>query len=86
VPFSRGLYQAMRVGYVVFEFPDAGDENILYIENPRGGEMIIRESTTEEEDEGTSVKYMEIFWELEQMAPKDRTPAAIEDAIASVRG
>jgi transcriptional regulator with XRE-family HTH domain len=81
VPFSQGLYPAMRVGYVMFEFPDAEDENILYIENPRG-EMIIRESSPEEEDEGTSVKYLEIFWELEQLAPKERAPAAIDDAIA----
>lgn len=84
VPFRAGIYPALRAPYLLLEFADSEVEDILYIEGSRG-DMMIRESSTEEEDEGTSVAYLEIFWQLEQLAAKEHTAAFINRAAADLR-
>jgi transcriptional regulator with XRE-family HTH domain len=81
VPFGAGAYPRLRAPYVLFEFPLPEDEDILYIENPQG-EMIIREGTAEEETLAIPAIYLGVFWQLEQLAPKENTPAMLQDAVA----
>jgi Domain of unknown function (DUF5753) len=83
VPFRHGMYPRLRVPYVLFEFPDPQDEDILYIENPQG-EMIIREATPEEEGSVTPIAYMEVFFQLEQLARKDETPSMIDSVLTGL--
>jgi hypothetical protein len=81
MPFSAGMYPRLRVAYVLLEFPDPEDEDILYVENAQG-EMIIREGLPEEaEGEATPVTYLGVFWQLEQTARRENTPGIVEDAI-----
>jgi transcriptional regulator with XRE-family HTH domain len=83
VPFDRGVYPRWRVPYVLFEFPDAEDEDVLYIENPQG-EMIIRENAPEGEggeSEATPVSYLGVFFEIEQIAPTNTTQDTIRQAL-----
>jgi hypothetical protein len=80
VPFEKGLYRRQRLPYWLFEFPDPEDGDVLYVENPRG-EYFIRESSPEEEEESSPVQYLEVFWELEQIARREETPTLLQDAI-----
>jgi transcriptional regulator with XRE-family HTH domain len=80
VPFEKGLYRRQRVPYWLFEFPEPEDGDVLYVENPRG-EYFIRESSPEEEEEGSTVQHLEVFWELEQIARREDAPALLRDAI-----
>jgi transcriptional regulator with XRE-family HTH domain len=81
VPFEKGLYRRNRIPYWLFEFPDPEDGDVLYVENPRG-EYFIRESSPEEEGRDAPVYYLEVFWELEQIARREDTPNLLQDAIA----
>jgi transcriptional regulator with XRE-family HTH domain len=83
VSFRTGIYPALRAPYLLLEFADSEVEDILYIEGPRG-DMVIRESSAEEEEEGTSVAYLEIFWQLEQSASEAHTAAFIDRAAADL--
>jgi transcriptional regulator with XRE-family HTH domain len=80
VPFSYGIYERLRVPYVLFEFAEAEDEDVLYVENPLG-ELIIRENSPEERERVTPVNYLGFFWNIEQIAPRQRTPEILDDAI-----
>jgi Domain of unknown function (DUF5753) len=83
VPFRSGMYPRLRVTYVLFEFPDPQDENILYIENEEG-EMIVRETLPEEGGQVTPIAYLESFFQLEQLARKDDTQKMIDTALADL--
>ena len=80
VPFTYGIYERLRVPYVLFEFAEAEDEDVLYVENPLG-ELIIRENSPEERERVTPVNYLGFFWNIEQIAPRQRTPEILDDAI-----
>ena len=82
VPFEHGLYFHQWVPYILFEFPEPEDGDVLYVENPQG-EYIIRENSAEEKDKGSSpVYYLETFWGLEQVARRENTQNFLQDAIA----
>jgi hypothetical protein len=81
VPFSAGMYQRLLMPYVLFEFPDAADENVLYVENP-SGEYLIREDAPEEAT--GPPQYLEIFWQLEQFARKEDFAGMVDDALAGL--
>jgi len=81
VPFEHGLYSNQWVPYILFEFPNSEDGDVLYVENPQG-EYIIRENSAEEKDKGSSpAYYLETFWELEQVARREDTQNFLEDAL-----
>lgn len=80
VPFEEGLYSRQRVPYILLEFPDPEDGDVLYVENPQG-EYIIRESSLEDEDRESPVYYLEVFWELEHIASREDTLNLLEGAI-----
>ena len=46
LPFSAGIHQGMRGSFVVLEFPDAADDDVLYVEDAEGG-LVIREDQEE---------------------------------------
>lgn len=83
MPFSQGMYPRMRSPYVHFEFPAAEDEDILYLESPARGD-IIRESSPEETEEVNPVIYLGIFWQLEQLAPKEEFRGKVEQRLADL--
>ena len=61
VPFSAGINRGMHGPFMVFEFPEAEDADVLYLENPRG-DWISREEWEE------VLSYREIFEELRRMS------------------
>ncbi|MGH3765722.1 MAG: helix-turn-helix domain-containing protein [Pseudonocardiaceae bacterium] len=78
--FDHGLYSCQRAPYILLEFPDPEDGDILYVENPQG-EYIIRESSPEEEDRESPVGYLGAFWELEQIASAEDALNLLQHAI-----
>lgn len=66
VPFSAGVRNGMRTSFVVLEFPDAADDDVLYLEDAEGG-LVIREDREEIQ------AYREIFEDLGKVAlnPKE---------------
>ncbi|MGH3921229.1 MAG: helix-turn-helix domain-containing protein [Pseudonocardiaceae bacterium] len=82
VPFEAGMYPYQRVPYIVLEFPDPEDGIVLYVENPYG-EYIIRESSPEVEERDYPIRYMEVFFELEQIASREDTLQLLQVAINS---
>jgi transcriptional regulator with XRE-family HTH domain len=61
VPFSAGLHPGLRGSFAVLEFPDAGDDDVLYTEDPHGGVV----SKEKQED---VVAYREIFEQLRRIS------------------
>lgn len=80
VPFGRGLYPRQQVAYWLFEFSNPGDEYVLYVENPEQGEYIIRESSPEA-GRNSPVRYLEVFYGLEQIVSREDTLDLLLDAI-----
>ena len=81
VPFSCGIYPRLGPPYVIFEFYDAGDESILYLES-RSGDYIIRENSPDDRSRLDPITYLGVFWQLEQLAPKGDALALIDHALA----
>jgi transcriptional regulator with XRE-family HTH domain len=46
VPFNAGVHPGMHGPFVVIEFPDAADDDVLYLESPRG-DVVYRDSPEE---------------------------------------
>jgi transcriptional regulator with XRE-family HTH domain len=63
IPFSSGIHQGMRGSFVVLEFPDAADDDVLYVEDAEGG-LVIREDRDEIQ------RYRETFENLGNVAIK----------------
>ena len=61
VPFSAGVNHGMHGPFVILEFPEAEDDDVLYLESPRG-DLIHRDDPEE------IVTYREIFEELRHMS------------------
>ncbi|MBI1758052.1 MAG: helix-turn-helix domain-containing protein [Actinobacteria bacterium] len=80
VPFTQGMYPRLRVPYVLFEFPEVEDEDVLFLENPFG-DFVIRENSPEEKDKINPVNYLGIFWQLEQIANREVAPAMLDGAL-----
>jgi hypothetical protein len=81
VPFEYGMYPLQGIEYNVFEFPDPRDEYVLYLENPQGDGWIVREGSAEQVDRDSPVRYLQAFWELEQIVNKDDSLTLLHDAI-----
>lgn len=61
VPYSAGINRGMHGPFVVFEFPEPEDEDVLYLESP-GGDLINRD------DQEVIYAYRERFEELRRMS------------------
>jgi transcriptional regulator with XRE-family HTH domain len=63
VPFTSGLYPLLRSPYVIFEFAKAGQERVVYLENPDGSVILNNKAIVGVQ---RSVEdYLEAFWEVE---------------------
>jgi transcriptional regulator with XRE-family HTH domain len=83
VPFEAGVYPRPRVPYALLEFPDDEDEDMLYLEDPSGANYLVRENPPQRDSAGPA-HYLEAFWQLEQMAPRDGFAAIVDDALANL--
>ena len=61
VPYSAGVNRGMNGPFVMFEFPEPEDEDVLYLENPRG-DLLNRD------DQEEIYTYREIFEELRHIS------------------
>jgi hypothetical protein len=84
VPFGAGIYPASRVAYSLFEFPDPeSDPDMLYIEDPLG-ELVIQEDSPGEMGKPSPAKFVEIFFQLEQIAPQEDTRGILERTLDKI--
>jgi transcriptional regulator with XRE-family HTH domain len=81
--FDLGVYSRMRVPYVLFEFEEAEDEDVLYIENATD-ELVIRENSRLEDEKNGPSDYLQSFWSLEQIAHREQTAAILDDALSNL--
>ncbi|MFI7315833.1 helix-turn-helix domain-containing protein [Streptomyces venezuelae] len=65
LPFSVGAHPGIQGPFTLFEFDADEMPDTLYLENPRGDSY----STNSPEESG---RYLERFWELEDLAIKER--------------
>jgi transcriptional regulator with XRE-family HTH domain len=61
VPFSAGAHPGLKGPFVVIEFPDPEDDDVLYLENPRG-DLVGRDCPEE------VLAYREAFEELRKLS------------------
>jgi len=80
VPFGQGIYPHLHAPYVLFEFPNLEDGDVLCVEYPQG-QYIVQESSASEEGNDSPVRYLQIFWGLEQIARSEDTMQFLQDAI-----
>jgi transcriptional regulator with XRE-family HTH domain len=66
LPFSAGAYPALNGSFVIQEFPDSADADVLYQEGPQGEEI-------RSDDQELITHYREIFEELRNLSlsPQD---------------
>ncbi|WP_214402643.1 helix-turn-helix domain-containing protein [Pseudonocardia lacus] len=75
IPFEVGAYEALRGPFVLLEFPEASDPDVVYLEYSRG-------PSTFTDDPGVAADYQERFLALEDLAaPAARFPEYIERAL-----
>jgi transcriptional regulator with XRE-family HTH domain len=74
VPFSAGEHPGMKGPFSILEFADDRDEDVLFLENPRGD--------TISRDEQEEIKpYREAFAHLRDLARKEDPEALIDKAL-----
>lgn len=80
LPFSRGGHPGMTGPFIVLEFPNPNDDDLVYLEFATG------DSVSRDDPEVTS-DYVERFYELEDLAlsPEDSV-ALIDEAITQLEG
>jgi transcriptional regulator with XRE-family HTH domain len=76
VRFSAGVHQGMQGPFVIFEFPDAEDDDVLYLESSRG-DLIIRDELDE------IAAYEERFDALRRLSPGRKGSLAFLEAVAA---
>ncbi len=74
VPFTEGAYPGLRGPFVVLEFPDAADDDVLYLESPRG-DLIRREESEQ------VLPYRETF---EQLRDSSLGPGKTKTFLADI--
>jgi len=86
MPFSAGFYQHLGVAFVLLEFSDPEDEEILYLEPPLG--EMLRENSSKPDPltpaSLTPASALQFFWEKEQIAKRQEFGNAVTRAIESL--
>jgi transcriptional regulator with XRE-family HTH domain len=83
VPFSAGAHQGMRGPATILEFPDANGDDVIFMENSRGGGR--GDLTTRDRPEGTG-PYYDTFVQMEDIAsPPEEIDAIVEKLIADLK-
>ncbi|MEN3357900.1 MAG: hypothetical protein V7637_1882 [Mycobacteriales bacterium] len=82
VPYTFGLYRTFQTPHVHFEFEDPTDEDVLYIENPRG-DLLVREASG---DSGgpTPANYLASFLQLQEGLDAEATRELISAAMGAL--
>ncbi|MFC4912369.1 helix-turn-helix domain-containing protein [Actinomadura gamaensis] len=79
IPFSAGAHFGMMGEFTILEFDDARLSDVLFQENVGGSDLTVQDRDTRVTD------YRAAFENLRQLAlPAERTPAFVEDVIASM--
>lgn len=78
VPFSAGLHPGMQGPFVIYEFPDAADDDVLYLESQRG-DLLSRDDSDE------VLSYREYFERLREssLGPK-RTADFLRQVVSEL--
>ncbi len=76
IPFSAGLLPGLQAPFVIHEFPDAEDGDVLYLENPRG-DLITKDDPEE------IIEYRENF---DRMRRESLGPAGTIDFLHELIG
>jgi transcriptional regulator with XRE-family HTH domain len=91
VPFNAGIYPRVGTAYILFEFPDPENEDVLFIEDAQGDlmlrDMMVRESSPDELGTTSSpLSYLDSFFKLEQVARTEETVTLLDEALSRVAG
>jgi len=74
VPFSAGEHPGMRGSFLILQFEDDHDEDVLFLENSRGDTLV--------RDEPEEIKsYGEAFAQLQDLAKKEDLETLIDRAL-----
>jgi transcriptional regulator with XRE-family HTH domain len=76
VPFSAGVHPGLQGPFVVHEFPDPADDDVLYLESPVG-DVISRDDPEE------ILRYREAFEELRQLSLGPADSVTYLDKVAN---
>lgn len=77
LPFSVGVRPGIREPFVLLDFPDPADDDLLYIER---GKFLSRDNPAEVE------RYLKIFFDLEDVAtPRGRIAEVIDRIISQLK-
>jgi transcriptional regulator with XRE-family HTH domain len=80
IPFSAGAHPGMTGPFTLLEFPDAQDDDVLYLEHVDGDKVIRDEAAV-------TVTYTERFFALEKIALSEaKTSELLEEIIAGLSG
>jgi len=82
VPYMHGMYRGLGVPFVLFEFPEAVDEDVLFIENPSGDTL--RDSTPDDDQRNETASYLETFFQLEQISKQTEVSTFIDATLATL--
>ncbi len=82
VPFAAGLYAKLRAPYVLFEFDDADDRLVLYVESPFG-EYVTRDAWPSRETSAATAPevFLAEFWKMEHLAIRADFTRLVHDAL-----
>ncbi|GAA0603347.1 helix-turn-helix transcriptional regulator [Streptomyces crystallinus] len=83
VPFARGIYPRFRSPYVIFEFADANDDIVAYLENPDGS-LILSEKAPMSDQRKPSA-YLQDFWIVEGQYAEKISPEFVSEVTAAYR-
>jgi transcriptional regulator with XRE-family HTH domain len=79
VPFGAGAYPALNGSFVVHEFADTADDDVLYREGPQGEELVL-------DDTELITRHREIFEELRRLSPGPDESLAFLNQLAADLG
>lgn len=80
VPFRQGIHFGMKGPFVILEFPDPEDDDLLFLESSRGN-MVTRDNYDE------IASYKDAFWDLEKLAiPSADLDEYLDEIIVGMDG
>ncbi|MEU9783148.1 helix-turn-helix transcriptional regulator [Streptomyces phaeochromogenes] len=79
LPFGAGLHQHYKTPYVLYEFEDAEEDFVLYLEQDT--QSIVREGQGWA-DSDRPARFLESFFQIEQFARKDQAAELLDLALS----
>ncbi|GGP90538.1 helix-turn-helix domain-containing protein [Streptomyces melanogenes] len=81
VPFARGTYPSFRSSYMIFEFSDANDDIVAYLENPDGNFILSEKAPMA--DRRKPSDYLQDFWIVEGEYAEEISPEFVRKVTAA---